>query len=243
MTTASFDAIGSGAARSAGAGAASTAGAAVAGAAAGAGARLAKAFELWKFDALTDPCAARSARQATPPPPEPAVLLNQIRETAKTEGYQAGLRAGRVEGKRLAAAEAAHLGALLDGVTAAVSTLQDEVGAAVLDLAFNIARQVLRTELVTQPEAILPAIREALDLAGSTAQPGAAAQLLLCPLDAALVRAHLHDLLQAGQWRITADPAIAAGGCRIVTGSGAIDATLATRWQRVSQALGRDDVW
>ena len=240
MTTASFDAIGSGVAT---AGAICTAGAAVAGAAAGSGARLAKAFELWKFDALTDPCAARGARQSTPPPPDAAVLLNQIRETAKTEGYHAGLRAGRVAGERHAAEEAARLSALLDGVTAAVSSLQDEVGAAVLDLAFSVARQVLRAELTTQPEAILPAIREALDLAGNTARPGAAAQLFLNPLDAALVREHLRDFLHAGQWRITEDPAIAAGGCRIVTGSGAIDATLATRWQRVSQALGRDDVW
>ena len=231
MTTASFNSLG---ARGTGAGS---------GGGSSAGARLAKAFELWKFDSLSDPGAARDARQSAAPPPDPAVMLNQTREIAKAEGYQAGLIAGRTEGRRLAAEEGTRLRAVLDGVDGAVTSLQDEVGVAVLALAFDVARQVLRTELATQPESMLPAIREALDLAGSSGQPGAQAQLMLCPADAALVREHLHDLLQAGQWRIVEDNTIASGGCRIVTGSGAIDATVATRWQRVNQALGRDDAW
>ena len=205
--------------------------------------RLAKAFELWKFDSLSDPGAARNTRPSAPPPPDAAVVLNQIRETAKAEGYRAGLNAGRTEGRRLAAEEGTRLRAVLDGVDGAVTSLQDDVSSAVLALALDVARQVLRTELATQPESMLPAIREALDLASNSGQPGAQAQLMLCPDDAALVREHLHDLLQAGQWRIVEDPTIAAGGCRIITGNGAIDATVATRWQRVSQALGRDDVW
>lgn len=235
MTTASFNPLG--ARRTA------AAGAAVAGVAGSAGARLAKAFDLWKFDSLSDPGATRSTRQSAPLPPDPAVALNQIRETAKAEGYQAGLVAGCAEGRRLAAEEGARLRAVLDGVDGAVNSLQDEVGVAVLALAFDVARQVLRAELATQPESMLPAIREALDLAGHSGQPGTHAQLLLCPADAALVREHLHDLLHAGQWRIVEDTAITTGGCRIVTSSGAIDATVATRWQRVSQALGRADVW
>ena len=236
MTTASFNPL---RARSAGAAVASAAVASVAGSA---GARLAKAFELWKFDSLSDPVSARSTRQTAAPPPDSAVALNQIREAAKAEGYQAGLGAGHAEGRRLAAEEGVRLRSLIDGVNSAVNGLQDEVGVAVLALAFDVARQVLRTELAAQPEAMLPAIREALDLASSS-QAGAQAQLLLCPADAALVRELLHDLLHAGQWRIVEDATIAAGGCRILTGSGAIDATVATRWQRVSQALGRDDAW
>ncbi len=230
MTTASFNSLG---ARGTAAGS---------GGGSSAGARLAKAFELWKFDSLSDPGAAHTARQSAAPP-DPTVMLNQTREIAKAEGYQAGLIAGCTEGRRLAAEEGTRLRAVLDGVDGAVASLQDEVGVAVLALAFDVARQVLRTELATQPESMLPAIREALDLAGSSGQPGAQAQLMLCPADAALVREHLHDLLQAGQWRIVEDNTIASGGCRIVTGSGAIDATVATRWQRVSQALGRDDAW
>ena len=229
MTTASFNSLGT---RGAGAGVTGSA-----------GARLAKAFELWKFDSLSDPGSARNARQSAAPPPDPAAALNQVRESAKADGYQAGLIAGRTEGLRLAAEESARLCAVLDGVEVAVTSLQDEVGVAVLALAFDVARQVLRTELATEPESMLPAIREALDLASSSGQPGAQAQLMLCPADAALVRAHLHDLLQAGQWRVVEDNTIASGGCRIVTGSGAIDATVATRWQRVSQALGRADAW
>ena len=147
--------------------------------------------------------------------------------------------AGRAEASRLALAEAARFTTLLDACSAAVNLLEQEVGTAVLDLALDVARQVLRSELAGNPEAILPAIREALDLAGN----GAQAQLLLHPGDVSFVKQHLHDLLNAGQWRVTEDPGVDPGGCRIITGSGSIDATIATRWQRVSGALGKRDAW
>jgi flagellar assembly protein FliH len=33
------------------------------------------------------------------------------------------------------------------------------------------------------------------------------------------------------------------GGCRFLTGSSEIDATLENRWRRIVAALGRDDAW
>jgi flagellar assembly protein FliH len=203
----------------------------------GPGARLSSAFELWKFDSLADPASARTARSA-PKAAEQADAQAALREAARAEGHAAGLAAGRAEARHLVDQEVQHLRALLATFGDAINSLQDEVGAAALGLALDVARQVLRSELSTNPDALLAGIREALDLGGS-----GNAQLMLHPEDAAFVREPLRDLLNAGQWRIVEDASIGRGGCKIVTSSGSIDATMATRWRRVVAALGSNDAW
>ena len=47
------------------------------------------------------------------------------------------------------------------------------------------------------------------------------------------------DDLQIAGWRIRTDPSITRGGCQVHAASGALDATLETRWARVTAALGR----
>jgi flagellar assembly protein FliH len=109
----------------------------------------------------------------------------------------------------------------------------------VMNLAFDVARQVLRSELSVNRESMLPGVREALDLAGSGPNP----QLLLHPDDVEFVARHLEGEIAAGNWRICADPRVDQGGCRVSTANGSIDATLALRWRRVAASLGRDDAW
>ena len=204
----------------------------------GPGARISSAFELWKFDSLADPAAGRSSRNA-PKQPDQAEAFGALREAARAEGHAAGFAAGHAEARGLVEQEAQRLRGLLTTFGEALDSLQDEVGAAALGLALDVARQVLRDEISGHPESMLPGIREALDLGGSNAN----AQLVLHPADAGFVREHLNDLLNAGQWRIVEDNSIGAGGCKVVTTSGSIDATLSTRWRRVVSALGSNDAW
>ncbi len=44
-------------------------------------------------------------------------------------------------------------------------------------------------------------------------------------------------------WRVIDDPTIERGGCKVDTASNQIDATVASRWQRLSLALGKDIDW
>lgn len=210
---------------------------------------MAAAFEVWKFDALDAPGTARQASAAGRGPanqaaPDAQVMLKQLRERAVAEGYQAGLAAGRTEGLRLAQIEAARWRALLASLGSALGQMHDEVGSALLGLALDVSRQVLRTELAQHPEAMLAGVREALELGGqhSHAQLNYA-QLHLHPDDREFVSVQMQDLLAAGGWTVLEDSAIEAGGCRVSTPNGSIDATLATRWQRVATALGSGDVW
>jgi flagellar assembly protein FliH len=198
-----------------------------------------KAYERWQFASLADE-GLRAA--ATPVPSAAAVSAHElavIRETARADGHTAGFAAGRAEGLAAAAAEAEHLRRLTAAVGAAFEEFNQETAEALLGLALDTARHVLRAELASQPEAMLPALREAIDLAGGGAHP----QLLLNPGDLGFVQRHLGEELVPGGWRLTEDPRIEPGGCRVVTSNGAIDATLATRWQRTVAALGRKDTW
>ena len=65
-------------------------------------------------------------------------------------------------------------------------------------------------------------------------------QLCLNPGDVDIVRRHLGDELDANHWRISEDPRVDPGGCRVVTADGTIDATLGTRWKRALATLGLD---
>ena len=192
-------------------------------------------FERWQFASLAEAPAA-SARNIKG---EQAAEAEQARAAAQAAGHSAGFAAGREQGRAAIEAEAVRLRGIISSMSYAIHTLQDEVGLAVAGLALDIARQVLRAELAASRESILPAIREALDLAGSGPNP----QLLLNPTDVEFVTLHLGEELAASEWRINGDTRIEPCGCRVTTANGSIDATLAMRWRRVAASMGSDDAW
>jgi flagellar assembly protein FliH len=157
------------------------------------------------------------------------------------EGLENGRKAGHAEGlvqaRKQGAEEAASLRALADATAASLSALEEKTGQALLTLALDIARQVVRTTIESQPDALITAVREVLHM-NPTA--GAPLRLWLHPLDLDVVRLHLAEELKSGAWRVLADESITRGGCRAETSFGEIDATLQTRWRRVAASLGRD---
>jgi len=205
-----------------------------------------KAYERWQFASLADEMPVkkrRAADQEPPPGPTAAELaaheLAVLRETARADGHTAGFAAGRAEGLEAASVEIEHLRRIAAAMAAALSELQDETARSLLDLAVDTARHVLRQELRCQPESMLGAVREAIDLAGA----GTAPVLQLNPADIGFVQRHLGDELNPGGWRLAEDARIEPGGCRVSTTNGSIDATLKTRWTRVMDSMGRDDAW
>ncbi|MFN0162067.1 MAG: flagellar assembly protein FliH [Burkholderiales bacterium] len=157
-------------------------------------------------------------------------------EAARNQAYAAGFSAGRADGRAAAEAETNHLKRIAESFAQARHHLESETAAALLNLAAEIARHMLRAELTINPQAILPAICEATDLAGDAAHP----QLFLNPGDVDFVRRHLGEALAVSQWRLIEDAAIEPGGCRVTTTDGEVDATLATRWRRAAAMLGVD---
>jgi len=202
--------------------------------------------------------AAESARAYEPPPqiesiPMPtAEELEAIRQAAHDEGYAEGLESGQAEGhaagyeeglalgRAEAAEELEHLRQLATTFGDAVNEADTAITNDVLELALHLARGMVRTAFEVKPDFIIPVVREAIDYLPNLQQP---ALLILHPEDALIVRSGIGHELDKNGWRIVEDDTIARGGCRVDTASNQIDAQIAARWQRLTQALGKDIGW
>ena len=194
-----------------------------------------KGFQRWQFATLSaDGPNQRASREASKAPAVPEEEVAKIRNAAQAEGYAAGFGSGRADAADAIAAEAAHLRSLAGALDAARIALQEETAQSLLALAAEIAQHILRAELSVNPAALLPAVRETMDLAGNGAHP----QLFLNPGDVEFVRRHLAEDLAVRDWRLAEDARIEPGGCRAVNADGMVDASLAARWQRAAAALG-----
>jgi flagellar assembly protein FliH len=166
---------------------------------------------------------------------------NGLWSERERRAFERGREQGALEATRAAQqVRAGHLervGQVVAGLQAGLDELVSRGADALLDLALEVARQVLRRELALQRDAVLPVVREAISLiADHAAHP----RVHLSPQDFALVSAELEADAGYRGCRFVADPGVQPGGCRIETPQGEIDATLETRWRRVIATLGAD---
>lgn len=186
------------------------------------------AFERWEVVELAPPAAS--------PEPDPQIELARLREQVRAEAYAEGLAAGRAEGEQ----SCARMKQLVESFGDALENLDFRLADMVLELALDIARQVVAGELAAHPERILEVVNLALkQMVESTRE----ARLLLNPDDAALVRPYLEQVLDKARLRVVEDLRIVRGGCLIETPHGDIDATLPARWRQVVQVLGSNRDW
>ena len=214
-----------------------------------------QAAEAAAAQAQAQALAAQRALEAVPSPMVPAIgeeELEAIREAARQQGYaeghEAGLATGHAsgyedglaEGRAEAAVELSHLQGIAADFGNAVTQADEAIAADVLELALHLAKNMVRTAFDVRPELILPVVREAVDYLPTLQQP---ALLVLHPEDALIVRGSIGHELEKTGWRIVEDAHVARGGCRIDTASNQIDAQIASRWQRLAHALGRNVEW
>ena len=189
-----------------------------------------------------------SAEMATPEPEVITTLdlptaedIEQINELARAEGYQAGFEEGRQAGEASLAdaitQALSHYSDLVSNLQGAIARMDQSIAEQVLDLALEVASQVIRGTVATRAEALLPVIREAI-----SALPIHHAHVLLHlnPLDAAVVRDQIGEQLTLTGTQIIDDTTISQGGCLLKSGNSEIDATIETRWKRVLEAIGSD---
>ena len=108
------------------------------------------------------------------PAPEPE--LTRSERAALDKGYRAGLEAGRAEAQASSsqaielfyestgADVSRRMSSLCEAYEQQLKGLEQNLAVQVLDLAFDIARQLIRSELATQPKAIEPMVHEAVNL-------------------------------------------------------------------------------
>jgi flagellar assembly protein FliH len=206
------------------------------------------AFQRWELNSFDTP---RPAPQQNTPKvtiEEIAAIREEARAKGYAEGHAEGVGAGRAEGyaeglaegRADAAAEVAHLHQVAEQLGSEVARADQAIANDVLGLALDLAKAMLKTALAVRPELVVPVISEAIRYLPSLQQP---ALLMLNPDDAAIIKTQMHDELEKAGWRIVEDEQIQRGGCRIDTATNQIDATIDTRWQRLTEALGKQSEW
>ncbi len=159
--------------------------------------------------------------------------------TSEQNGYETGRAQGHAEAMRAVqqerAADVRRIEALIAQFQTSLNDVSAKAADAVLDLALDVAGQILRREVHAHRDAALPVVREALAL---VIEAHAHPTVRLAPVDFAVVREALRaDGMYQG-CRFIADAQVPPGGCRVESPHGEIDASLATRWRRVVQSLG-----
>lgn len=188
--------------------------------------------------------------EAVPGIPEEQV--QQLLEQARQEAYQQGVEHGEAQANQSWQAQmleyqnsagrevAQQLNAVLHGAQSAVQGLQQKMAPDLLQLACDIARQVVRQELRCNPQALQPVVREALEMLGADTKP---ALVRLHPTDFERLSPHLREALPNPKVEWLADASVPVGGCLVESQGAQVDGSLERRWQRAVAALGLVSTW
>jgi flagellar assembly protein FliH len=165
-----------------------------------------------------------------------------------TEGFAQGHAQATLEGQRQITEFIATQGhdaaqAFLQLFATAQTQLQDSEQAlakGVLELACELSRQVLRHELATNPNALLPVVREAL---GVLASDSKAAVVRLNPVDVDVFAEVLKTEFTNLTLTLLPDASVVRGGCLVESAGTVVDGTVQRRWQRAVASLGLVSDW
>ncbi|MCU7843115.1 MAG: flagellar assembly protein FliH [Candidatus Thiodiazotropha sp. (ex Monitilora ramsayi)] len=178
----------------------------------------------------------KGQRRMVHPPSAPptAADLEALQKQAYAEGYekgsQEGFEYGHKEGLEKAKQEMQaytnQLERLLASFEGPLRELDDQVERELLSLVIAIVRQLVRREIKSDPNLIIGVVREALSILPVNSRN---VRLMVHPEDAELIR----EIYALGDtevgWSLVEDPVINRGGCKVVTDTSQIDATLDSR--------------
>lgn len=196
------------------------------------------AYQRWEMESLDE--SEKDTGIALPTAEE----IEQIHKNAHQEGYNAGQARGYQDGYNQGIAavteKANQIQAVLSNLNQEMQHMDQEVAEDMLSLSLAIARQVLLQSIDAKPEMLLTVIREAISNMPPFNQH---ANLVLNPLDAALVKEHMGEQLAHTGWKIIEDERVTRGGCRLETSASQMDVSLSKRWERVVSAISQDSSW
>ena len=215
-------------------------------------------FKQWKFSAV-------DGSDLVEPTPEPvaeipvevdeaelqaqqALLQQQACDDAYAEGFAQGQAQTALEWQRRmddyiaqqGQDAAQRLQAVLQTLDASLIDMQQQMAQQLLELACDIARQVVRQELSVNPNALQPVVREAVGMLVTEGRP---AMVRLNPADMEAMAQPLREEIDAPGVQWMADAAVPPGGCLVESAGTAVDGSLDKRWQRAIAALGLQSPW
>ena len=211
-------------------------------------------FTQWKFGAVDGSDLIESE-------PEPEVeipvevdeaaqqaLNQQACDDAYAEGFAQGQAQTALEWQQRMDAYIAQQGRemaqRLQGVVqtldASLIDMQQDMAQQLLELACDIARQVVRQELSINPNALQPVVREAVGMLVTEGRP---ALVRLHPDDMEAMAQPLREEMDSPGVQWMADASVPPGGCLVESAGTVVDGSLDKRWQRAIAALGLQSPW
>lgn len=178
--------------------------------------------------------------------------LQAVRQQAHAAGYADGFQQGQaqtlLEAQQQVSAYIDHqgretarqFGALVESTRAQLEAAEQMAAQAVLELACEMARQVLRQEIASNPNVLLPVIREALGLLFADSR---AVQIRLHPQDLDVLQDILREEYPNLSLTLQPDASLTRGGCLVEAGGTVIDGRLEKRWARAIGRLGQNLPW
>ena len=184
----------------------------------------------------------------------------EAREEGKNQGYQEGLEKGRLDGlsqgheegfsqgkqqgieEGLADAKGLieRLEQIVKQIENPLATVDTLVESSLLNLATNLAKAVIGSEVKTHPEHILSVMRQGIDALPIKKQD---VSIRLNPSDVELVeQAYSASQLERNKWEIESDPTLSQGDCIIGSLKSEVDMGLNLRTQAVLSYLTEQQI-
>ncbi len=180
------------------------------------------------------------AEEVKPPPSDgsapllTAEQLEKLQQQAYEEGFEKGRKEGLdhghkealVKGREAIEARIQCMDELMMTLEHPLQQLDQEVERELLDLVVSVVKQLVRREIKTDPGQIIGVLREALNLLPLSSR---STRVILHPDDAVIVKRVYGVSDKELNWKIVEDPLIGRGGCRVLTETSQVDATLESR--------------
>ena len=206
----------------------------------------------WSFAAVDQSSLRFAAKLKAQAEQEEQAKNDIVRQAGYSEGYSQGFAQGHaqatLEGQKLIADYIANEGAqnaqgmaqLFASAQSQLSDSHQSMAQGVLELACALARQVLRHELSTNPNALQPVVREALGVLTADAK---AAAVRMNPSDIEVFGEVLRQEFSNLSLNLLPDAAMTRGGCLVEAAGTVVDGTVEKRWQKAVASLGLDSSW
>ncbi|MET1255044.1 FliH/SctL family protein [Aliikangiella maris] len=151
--------------------------------------------------------------------------LQAIRDAAYQEGFNQGKDEGLQNGQALIQQQSQLLQQVITQLANPVEQCGEKTQQQLVQLAFAIARQIVRRELQQDPAQLIAIIREALRLLPVGSQN---IVIALHPEDATIVSQALNidDQDESANWQIKTDPSVEKGSAQVTTENSKVDASI-----------------
>ena len=163
--------------------------------------------------------------------------LEEVAESARQEGYQAGFAKGEEDAKREGSQKAEQLAALWSSMEKPMADQDAEVSEYLLSLVLAMVKSVLRRELTTDASLIKDTLDRALEL---LAEGRAPLEVRLNPADKSVVEAHLDEKRLTAE--LISDNTVLRGGCSLSRGQALVDASIEQQLSTLIEQLVTNDL-